>query len=131
MKLQVYQDLNELDQIADAWNELVEVCASHVPFLRYEYLQTWWEFKGGGEWENGELYVVTAQTETGKLVGVAPLFFTQNMDGKKALMFLGSFEISDYLDVIVRPEDLAAFVETLLKYLIGPEAPDLGSNGFI
>ena len=123
MKLQVYQDLNELDQIADAWNELVEVCASHVPFLRYEYLRTWWEFKGGGEWESGELYVVTAQSETGELVGVAPLFFTQNMDGKKALMFLGSFEISDYLDVIVRIEDLAAFVEALLKYLIGPEAP--------
>jgi len=123
MKLQVYQDLHELNEMAEAWNALVAVCASHVPFLRYEYQKTWWEFMGGGEWETGELYVVTAQTETGELIGIAPLFFTQNLDGKNALMFLGSFEISDYLDVIVRPEDLDAFVEALLEYLSGQDAP--------
>ena len=123
MKIQVYQDLHELSEIADMWNELVRVCASHVPFLRYEYLTTWWEFKGGGEWETGKLYVITAQSETGDLTGIAPLFLTQNLDGKKALMFLGSFEISDYLDVIVRPEDLDAFVEALLKHLTSSEAP--------
>jgi len=123
MKLQVYQDIHQLAPIAKAWNQLVEVSASHVPFLRYEYLQTWWKFMGGGEWQSGELYVVTAETELGELVGVAPLFITQNLDGKKALMFLGSLEISDYLDVIVRPENLAAFVEALLNFLASPDAP--------
>jgi CelD/BcsL family acetyltransferase involved in cellulose biosynthesis len=124
MKLQVCQDINELDPIASAWNQLVEVSASHVPFLRYEYLQTWWNFLGGGEWQRGELYVVTAESNLGELLGVAPFFITQNLDGKRALMFLGSFEISDYLDVIVRPENLAAFVEALLNFLVSPEAPD-------
>jgi len=123
MKLQVYQDLHEMSDMAEAWNALVAESASHVPFLRYEYLTTWWEFKGGGEWETGELYVIAAQTEAGELVGIAPLFFTQNLDGKNALMFLGSFEISDYLDVIVRPEDISRFIEALLKHLTGPEAP--------
>jgi CelD/BcsL family acetyltransferase involved in cellulose biosynthesis len=123
MKLQVYKDLHELHEMAEAWNVLVSESASHVPFLRYEYLTTWWEFKGGGEWETGELFVVMAHSEMGKLMGIAPLFFTNNLDGKKALMFLGSFEISDYLDVIVRPRDLKAFLDALLKYLIGPEMP--------
>ena len=123
MRLHVHRDLQELNRMAEAWNALVAECASHVPFLRYEYLSTWWKFKGGGEWETGELYVVTALTDAGKLQGIAPLFFTQNLDGKNALMFLGSFEISDYLDVIVRPEDLDSFIEALLKHLVSPEAP--------
>ena len=123
MKLKVYQDIQDLSEIAEEWNTLVSESASHVPFLRYEYLATWWEFLGGGEWENGELYVVTGQTEGGDLVGIAPLFFTQNLDGKRALMFLGSFEISDYLDVIVRPDDLPAFVDALLEHLTSLETP--------
>jgi CelD/BcsL family acetyltransferase involved in cellulose biosynthesis len=123
MELQVYRNLQELNEIADDWNALVTESASHVPFLRYEYLSTWWQSLGGGEWENGELYVVTAKSGEGELVGIAPLFFTQNLEGENALMFLGSIQISDFLDLIVRPEDLGQFVNQLLEHLAGPEAP--------
>jgi len=123
MKLQVYRKLQDLDVFAQAWNALVEESASHVPFLRYEYLTTWWKTRGGGEWESGDLYVVVAQNAQDELVGIAPLFFTKNLDGKDALMFLGSIEISDYLDLIARPEDLADFTNALLVHLTGPEAP--------
>jgi CelD/BcsL family acetyltransferase involved in cellulose biosynthesis len=123
MKLQVYRKLQDLDGLAQAWNALVEESASHVPFLRYEYLTTWWKTRGGGEWNSGDLYVVVAQNTQDELVGIAPLFLTKNLDGKDALMFLGSIEISDYLDLIARPEDLADFTNALLAHLTGPEAP--------
>jgi hypothetical protein len=37
-----------------------------------------------------------------------------------ALMLLGSIEISDYLDLIARPEDLSFFIAALLEHLSGP-----------
>ncbi len=123
MQFQVYRDLQALDDLAEPWNQLLAESASHVPFLRYEYLSTWWQTLGGGEWAHGDLFVVVARAEDGGLIGIAPLFFTDNLDGRPALMFLGSFEISDYLDVIARPADLPSFVDALLSYLL--TAPDV------
>jgi len=123
MQLHMVRDFNELDALAHEWNELLDTSASHVPFLRYEYLSAWWRTLGGGEWDHGELYVVIGRTDVGHLCGVAPLFLTKNLDGQKALMLLGSIEISDYLDFIARPDDLSAFVSALLDHLTGPDAP--------
>jgi CelD/BcsL family acetyltransferase involved in cellulose biosynthesis len=123
MNFQIYRDFKELDSLAGKWNQLVIESASHVPFLRYEYLTAWWQTLGGGEWPSGELCVVVARAENGELVGIAPLFFTQNLDEKPALMFIGSIEISDYLDLVARPQDLPTFIDGLLTYLTGPELP--------
>ena len=98
------------------WNALLEESVSHVPFLRHEYLQTWWNTRGGGEWPQAELALITARQD-GRLAGIAPLFFTPDHDGRPSLMLLGSIEISDYLDLIVRPGDLDAFVDGLLAFL--------------
>jgi CelD/BcsL family acetyltransferase involved in cellulose biosynthesis len=38
-------------------------------------------------------------------------------------MLLGSIEISDYLDVIARPEDLHTFLEALLEHLANEQIP--------
>ncbi len=124
MHFNVIRTLPEMEALADEWNVLLASSASHVPFLRHEYLTNWWKTLGGGEWEQAELFVVTASREPdGELVGIAPLFFTQNREGEPALMLLGSIEISDYLDVIARPEDLAQFLDELLGFLTGPQAP--------
>lgn len=94
---------------------LAETCC-HVPFMRYEYLQTWWQTRGGGEWpENAELVIVVARQE-GRLAGVAP-FFLADWEGKPTLLLLGSIEISDYLDLIARPEEMPAFTRELLAFL--------------
>ena len=108
---------SELANLEKEWNDLLAISASHVPFLRHEYIMAWWQGLGGGEWQHGELYVVTARREDGKLIGIAPLFETENREGEPALMLLGSIEISDYLDIITPPEDLAAFVEALLEHV--------------
>ncbi len=124
MNLEIVRTLPELENITNEWNQLLEKSANNVPFLRHEYLATWWETLGGGEWKQGELYVVLARGDSGELLGIAPLFITENLAGQRALMLLGSIEISDYLDLIVAAENLPAFVNALLEHLIGPDAPE-------
>ena len=103
------------DAIEAEWNELLDASVTHVPFLRHEYLRTWWQTRGGGEWPQAELAVITAR-RTGKLVGVAPLFLTAHQ-GVPSLLLLGSIEISDYLDLIARPRDMQPFLNGLLPWL--------------
>jgi CelD/BcsL family acetyltransferase involved in cellulose biosynthesis len=108
--------------LEDDWNMLLSESSVHVPFLRYEYLCTWWQTRGGGEWPmDAKLAIITAREE-GRLVGVAPLFSTQ-WEGKPALLLLGSVEISDYLDLIARAEDLVRFSAALLSFLQSDQAP--------
>ncbi|MBI1794040.1 MAG: GNAT family N-acetyltransferase [Chloroflexi bacterium] len=98
------------------WNTLVEAGISDTPFSRYEYLSQWWQTRGGGEWKQAELVLVSA-SENGRLIGIAPLFKT-DYDGRAALLLVGSIEISDYLDLIVRAEDLPRFLTGLFDFLV-------------
>jgi len=124
MNLKVIRTLNEFNQLAEEWNELLACCsASHVPFLRHEYLKAWWQTLGGGEWPQGELFVVIACREDGRLEGIAPMFFSNNREGEPALLLLGSIEISDYLDLILREPDAPNFIEALLEFLATDQAP--------
>ncbi len=123
MKIEIVRDIDKLNSLENEWNELHQVSASPVPFLRHEYLSTWWRTLGGGEWAQGELYTIIARREDGTLAGIAPCFLSENRDGLPALMLLGSIEISDYLDVIARPDDLHIFLEALLDHLSEPDAP--------
>jgi CelD/BcsL family acetyltransferase involved in cellulose biosynthesis len=109
-------------QLAAAWNALLDESVTHVPFLRYEYLEAWWQTRGGGEWPQSELAIVTA-SQGGALVGVAPLFFAANRSGRPSLLLLGSIEISDYLDLVVRPGDGEHFTRELLPFMAGPALP--------
>jgi CelD/BcsL family acetyltransferase involved in cellulose biosynthesis len=116
MEFTLHRNFTELEPLAAQWNSLLDESVTHVPFLRYEFLRTWWETRGGGEWLDSELVVVLAH-RNGQLVGVAPLFAARNQDGDLALLLLGSIEISDYLDLIVRPTDISAFISGLLDFL--------------
>lgn len=119
----VIQSTDQFGTLAEEWNHLLAESASHVPFLRHEYLYTWWQTLGGGEWQTGDLFIVIARDETAALRGIAPLFYTHNRAEEAALLLLGSIEISDYLDFIVRQSDLNPFCEGLLAFLGGINAP--------
>jgi len=123
MHLNIVRTNDEFGALADEWNDLLKNSASHVPFLRHEFLFTWWHTLGGGEWKHGELNVVIARQEDGSLCGIAPLFFTHNREGEPALMLLGSIEISDYLDFISSAADLPPFLTSLLQRLAEPDMP--------
>lgn len=102
--------------LAEEWNNLLERSATHVPFLRSEYLAEWWTARGGGEWPDDiELTFLTAY-EDEQLIGIAPMFIAEHEE-KRKLLLLGSIEISDYLDLICRVEDIDRFCTELLSYI--------------
>ena len=113
MEFTLHTDFSEINP--NTWNSLVEQSIADTPFSRYEYLSEWWKTLGGGEWKQARLVLVSA-TENDQLVGIAPLFVTE-YDGQQALMLVGSIEISDYLDLIVRADDLPRFISGLLDFL--------------
>jgi CelD/BcsL family acetyltransferase involved in cellulose biosynthesis len=117
MEFILHTSFESLSPLAPEWDAILPESVTDAPFLRFEYLRDWWNTLGGGEWEQAELAVVTAH-EADRLVGVAPLFHTINRDGQPALLLLGSIEISDYLDLIVRPTDLPRFINGLMDFLI-------------
>jgi CelD/BcsL family acetyltransferase involved in cellulose biosynthesis len=113
MNFSLHKDFSELS--AAAWNALAEQSIADTPFSRHEYLSQWWTTLGGGEWQNVELALVSA-SENDQLIGIAPLFITEH-DGQRALMLVGSIEISDYLDLIVQTQDLPRFLSGLLDFI--------------
>jgi predicted N-acyltransferase len=140
MNFILHKDFSDLS--AKDWNTLVEQSIADTPFSRYEYLSEWWKTLGGGEWmgkgaasasegESGErtlrraqdsaspILVLVSATENDQLIGIAPLFIAE-YDGQQALMLVGSIEISDYLDLIVREQDLPRFLSGLFNFLASP-----------
>jgi CelD/BcsL family acetyltransferase involved in cellulose biosynthesis len=113
MKYTLHKNFPEIGP--EKWNDLLSHSINDTPFLRYEYQTAWWEHRGGGEWNDARLVLVSAH-EDEKLIGIAPLFLAE-YDGQSALLLNGSIEISDYLDLIVRADDHARFVSGLLDFL--------------
>jgi len=118
MNFTLHKAFSEIDP--SAWNALVQQSIADTPFSRHEYLSEWWQTLGGGEWNNAELVLVSA-SENNQLVGIAPLFIAE-YDGRRALLLIGSIEISDYLDLIVREVDLPRFLFGLIDFLNSHQA---------
>jgi CelD/BcsL family acetyltransferase involved in cellulose biosynthesis len=118
MDFKLHKDFSSIS--AHEWNELVSQSISDTPFLRHEYLSQWWQTLGGGEWKTAELVLISA-TENEKLIGIAPLFKAE-YDGRAALLLVGSIEISDYLDLIVRADDLTRFTAGLFDFIASDSA---------
>jgi hypothetical protein len=133
MNFTLHKDFSEINP--PIWNTLVEQSIADTPFSRYEYLREWWKTLGGGEWmgmggggektspmgeRTSPLLVLVSAIENDQLVGIAPLFIAE-YDGQQALMLVGSIEISDYLDLIVREQDLPRFLSGLFDFLTSPE----------
>ena len=125
MNFTLHKDFSEIDPAT--WNALVEQSIADTLFSRYEYLCEWWQTLGGGEWKDRDgapppLLVLISATENDQLVGIAPLFIAEH-EGQSALMLVGSIEISDYLDLIVREQDVSRFLSELIDFLASSQ-PD-------
>jgi len=116
MDFKIIDSDSGLKVLAEEWNALLTRSITNVPFLRHEYVSSWWQVRGGGEWPQADLFTVTAFSAD-RLVGLAPLFRTLDAHQQPTLMLLGSIEISDYLDLLVSAEDLPSFLSGLLDYL--------------
>lgn len=111
------------------WNDLLDRSNPHVPFLRFEYLQAWWQHRGGGEWPLDAQLALLFGHKDGVLAGIAPCFIAEH-EGEKHLLLLGCIEISDYLDLISEEADRADFVKSMIAY-VESSPPGLGKLGAI
>ena len=115
--IKILQNFSEIPE--EEWDALLQKNCTNVPFLRHGYLSSWWQFKGGGEWADAELIIISVRKD-GQLIGIAP-FFSATHAGRKKLLLLGSIEISDYLDFIHDPKYSAEFFELLFECLAGDD----------
>ena len=123
MKLTLHREFPSA--LKDQWDDLLSKSTAKVPFLRYAYLETWWNGRGGAEWpQDARLAIITAELDH-QLIGIAPFFSTVNKDGQPSLLLLGSIEISDYLDLIACPQDLPAFINALIQFAADNDLPGI------
>ncbi len=124
MDFSLIQDLSSWDALAAEWDELYAQSHVQIPFLRFGYLRSWWQTLGGGEWapSDCQLKIILAR-ESGSLFGIAPLFLSAKPNFQPALRFIGSIEVTDYLDFLVLPDRLEEFLSGLLKFIAS--SPDL------
>ena len=113
MQLTLHTDLSDIP--ANDWNRLASAGTSDTPFARHEYLSQWWRTLGGGEWAAAEMVLISAK-DGDRQVGYAPLFRAMH-EGREKLLFIGSIEISDYLDLLVPQADVLRFAGHLLEFL--------------
>jgi CelD/BcsL family acetyltransferase involved in cellulose biosynthesis len=112
-----YHDDGGFDVLAEEWNGLLHRSSADTLFLTLEYQRTWWQHLGEGE------LLILAVRDGEELVGIAPLFATENDQEQRILATVGCVDVSDYLDLIVaqgREEEVYA---ALAGYLAGPSAP--------
>lgn len=122
MDITILTTLEAWDKLAPEWDALLTQSVNPSPFLAHYYQRLWWQSAGGGEWSafERELCIITAH-EAGQLVGIAPFFSWVDIAGNEHIGFIGQVEVSDYLDFIVREEDLEKFLTGLLQFFTSPE----------
>jgi hypothetical protein len=96
--IEVVEDSRGFAALEDEWEDLHRQCPRATPFQSWVWLYCWWEYYGEGH----ELRLITVRNPRGLLVGIIPLMLERRW-GLGRLLFVGT-GISDYLDVIVRPE---------------------------
>jgi len=119
MQLEIYTDITAFTSLKAEWNALLERSITHTIFLTWEWQTAWWEHLG-----EGELFVIVGRAADGTLAGLTALFGSMTKEGVRELSFVGCADVSDYLDVIVTPDEAEAFYVALLDWLDSPNAPD-------
>lgn len=119
MKLTIDRSASGFDSLQDEWNELLQQSQTNTIFLSWEWQTTWWR-----HWGTDELYLLSwRDEETGRLLGLAPLFVDLTSAGQRQLLLVGGIEVSDYLDLIVAPENAPAVYASLIEWLGSADAP--------
>lgn len=112
-----YTNPQGFDALAGEWNPLLHRSPSDTIFLTWEWQKTWWTWLG-----EGDLCLIAVRDEADRLVGIAPLFL-QGVEGQRTLSLVGCEDVSDYLDMIIGPDQPEQVCEAILDVL---ESPDLG-----
>ena len=112
MQTFVYPNTDGFRVLEAEWNELLHDSAADTIFLTHQWQSIWWQHLG-----RGTLALIELRDDGGRLLGLAPLFRALAQQGQWELNLVGSVDVSDYLDIIVRKGHeervLAAFMDLL------------------
>ena len=87
-----------------AWNDLLDRSNPQVPFLRFEYLQAWWQHRGGGEWPQDAQLAILLGHKNGVLAGIAPCFIAEH-EGEIILIELECMAACDDVPAVMLDYD--------------------------
>lgn len=118
MRIEYHHQSDGFWALKPEWNELLQRSCCDTLFLTWEWQSTWWKHLGEGDL----LLLGFRADDDGRLVGLAPLFYTRADDGKVVVHEIGCRDVSDYLDLIIERGQEDAVYQALLDYLAG-EAP--------
>lgn len=101
-------------ELRGEWNSLLNKSDNTVPYLRHEWLESWWYGFGQGH----RLHVILVR-DNGQLIGAAPLMVSRRTLSKLpvvAVHFIGlNFGFLDFIAVERKRECLSLFMKLLLE----------------
>ncbi len=107
LKLDLYRDETVFAQLESEWNDLLKRSAVDMIFSTWEWHSNWWK-----AYQPGELWIVTCRNDDGHLLGIAPWFIDEG-----TVRAIGCEDVTDYLDVIIDTDAIAAVLNCFGVYL--------------
>jgi CelD/BcsL family acetyltransferase involved in cellulose biosynthesis len=111
LNLETFTEKDVFSTLSTEWNDLLQRSSTDLIFLTLQWQQTWWD-----AYHPGELHLVTARDDDGRLLGIAP-WFIQQLDGERVIRTVGCVDVTDYLGIIADRDHEPAFLESLAAYL--------------
>src|SRR5690606_15995208 len=110
MQVQLFTQYETVELHAASWNALTR----GVPFLRWEWLGTWWRYYGQGR----KLYVLAVFDDANRMRGLAPWYIEPHPAWGRVVQFLGSGEVcTDYLSLLAAPGEEMAVADAIARWL--------------
>lgn len=101
-------------RLRDEWNGLLGRSACNSPFLRWEWMHTWWRLRG----QRHSAFILVIRECSGRLVGIAPFCIERGGALAPRTLCFCSRELSpDYLDVIAEKGLEAGVMAEVVRYL--------------
>ncbi len=108
MKLELVVTPERFEALGHEWNDLLLTNATNEIFLTWQWQSTWWQ-----AYQPGDLWVLVGRKDDGSLIGIAPWFIEQQ---SRVVRTIGCVEVTDYLDVLVKPDYRAAFLAAVADF---------------
>lgn len=109
----VYSSFEEAKELQKLWDSFVAEAGGDI-FLTYDWCRIWWKYYGG----KNRILKVFVFSQSGKIVGVIPLFFEKLWMGLvyvRVIKFVGSDYSSKPFNLPVRTDCIFSVIQKLLE----------------